>query len=391
MADRINRRKETRHPVSWTAAVVFDAVFGRPMVRTCTHNLSVGGASILSGYPDLDGVVLTLLLVPLQGAHAGDAQLTIRVRARVVSTQALTGGPLYRHGLSFVHGHEDELEMLSGLLGEAMATSPAALDHRADAAHPSAERSRLTQFSRLAQARVAAERKLLAREQPTAAIGASLRKTYGYLKEFAGALDVVQPAFAPRCYAIAGVPDFRDLAWAQSRVCFNTPQAGAPESAWTSVSLHYRLSANRQLTVARDYPASEALARVLTENLIDFRTHETGARNGLLVRRVFTFACEVAASLVFTAAPESGTLHRKMRNVERFGMAEATIAPEAVDDASLDALAAYVLAETNQIAWLSRAGEPVNLVSGLAGEAGGRTPPSRVHAPFRLGLPALRS
>jgi len=352
MDPKEHRRKSKRYPIKWKAAVVFDKSVGRPVLHTETHDLSSGGAAIRSDYADLTGSYITLLLAQ-PGVQTGETSKMFRVRARVVSCVQTPPTPGFRHGLSFVRGESDGL-------GEFEEVLRGADDHRSAAAGPAAkpaaaaDSGRLAQLKRLAQQKLTEERRPDPKEVADQRVSEALKRIHAYLKDLCEQLDVVKPALGNKGYLIAGVPEFTGLAWAGGRVDLRTREKGHAAKLIEQVSLHFSVSSGKQLRIMRDFPASEKLKQHLVDYKIAFNTGEQRNAKGSLERVTFEFRCEVKASLHVEADFDACKLRLKTRNVERFGIAEHLIDPEAVTQGALEELAGYILAESSRIGSLLR-------------------------------------
>ena len=356
MENKEHRRKNKRHSVRWKAAVLFDKADGKPILHTQTQDLSVGGAAIQSKYGDLTGTVVTLLLAH-PPRHSEETPRMLKIRARVVSSVQNPGTPGYRHGLSFIRTPNDDLDIVAEFLNGTVAApageaAPAAVQPAAvpSAAPPaSAGGGRLERLKQLAQAKLEEEKKGVPPEERGVAASEALQRAYQYLKELTGQLNVVKPPYTGRGYAMAGVPEFGGFVWDSSQIEFRTKEITPVKKLWDQVSLKYRLSGNKQLTLTRDYPASEQLKRLLTDNNIKCNLYEKRNERGAVLQATFGFPCEVQASLVLSGNFETLKLILKMRNIGRFGTMDYVLAPEAITDASLEELTAFILGETNRI------------------------------------------
>jgi len=352
MKEKEHRRKSKRYPLRWNAAVVFDKSDGKPILHTQTEDLSVGGAAIRSNYGDMTGSVITLLLAHTV-SQSGEAPKILKIRARVVSSVQSPATPGFRHGLSFVQSAEDGLDILAGLLSAAEPAGAggqtAAEPARAPAA-PSAPAgsSRLEKLKQLAQAKQAEHQKPDPQPEINARVSQAVEKAYRYLKEFTDQLNIVKPAYAKE-YAIVGIPNFDGLIWDEGKIDLNTREGTLTTRLFDRFTLQFRLSANKQLRVTRDSPAYEKLNQVLLENKIAFSAHEERNERGIVVRVSFVLPCEVNATLLLAGNFKTGKLLLRTRNVERFGLLEHVVAPEAITDESLDELTGFILGESTRI------------------------------------------
>jgi hypothetical protein len=347
------RRKNKRHPVRWKAAMVFDKTAGKPIIHTETEDLSLGGAAILSNEKDLMGTTLTLLLA--QPPVNGDAApKMLKARAMVVSTIQKPGDTGFRHGLKFFRNPDDGLDVLLHHLKDA-APAPAASTGAASAAPATATPAGNSASDRLAKLKQMAAAKLAQPiiEDPQEIIyqriTAALKRVHPHMKEMVEQLNILAPAFDRGGYNMVGIPEFTGLVWSGGHVDFRTKEVGPNKIVWEQVAITFTLSGNKKLMIARDYPASDKLKQTLTDNKIEFREYETRNNSGVVMSAKFDFPCEVKASIMLLGQFDTGKLLLKMRNVERFGIAEYSIAPEAVDDESLGELIAHMLGETPKI------------------------------------------
>jgi len=316
--------------------VVFDSVQGRPVVHTRTEDLSAGGAAIFSKHGDLTGTIVNLLLA-YPTRKGGEAPKVLKVRARVVSTVRTPGMARYRHGLSFIRSPDDGLDALDVFVSATAAAvaTPAA----------PAPGGRLVQLQQLAETRVAEGKALDPQEAIDANVSDALAKAYRYLKDLAGHLNAVHPAYS-RGYGIAGVPEFGGLEWEEGEADFHMREISPAVKLYERVSLRFRLSGKKQIRVAREYPAAEKLQQLLEDSNIEFHAQGIWNKRGSLERTAFEFPCEVTASLLLLGQFDTGKLLLRARNVSGFGSMEQILAPRAVTEKSLDELAAFILGET---------------------------------------------
>ncbi|MES1265660.1 MAG: hypothetical protein ABUU24_08430, partial [Variovorax sp.] len=283
---------------------------------------------------DLKESLVTLVLSqpPLRG---GDKSRTFKVRARIVSSVRRSLPPDFRHGLFFLRSQGDGLEFLEELLKAVAAAVPDA----------PAGGGRLAQLKQLAQAKLTEEKKPDTQEEKNARVSEALQRAYEYLKELTEQLNIVKPGYA-KGYAIVGVPEFSNLAWESGRADLRTRDVSPTKKIYEQVTLNFRVSGNKQIRVSRESPASDRLKQVLTDNKIEFKANDERNRRG---STVFEFACEVRGSVILEGRFETGRILLKARNVERFGMLEHQLVPEAITRESLEEFAGFILGETNRV------------------------------------------
>lgn len=349
-----HRRISKRHPIQWKAAVIFDKADGIPVLHTQTLDLSANGASIYSSYDDLTGLTVTLLL-DHQAQFDREVPKTLKIRAHVVSTVQSPDLSSYRHGLSFAQTDDNNLAVLAEILGTPASALPCgkiipiALSDPPPFTQPTlptpAGGGRLAQLKRLALEKQIAEKAQDPRQEINAKLSEALKMTYLYLKEFADHLNILKPPYA-KGYSIAGVPIFDDLKWEDGKVDSRTRELSYKTTIYEMVTLNFRLSANKLIRVTRESPENEKLNQLLLDTKIEFTTHEERNERGFVVKTMFVLPCEVQARLKMIGNFDTGKLLLKTRNIERFGMMDQILDPEAISDESLDELAAFILGES---------------------------------------------
>lgn len=331
-----HRRRSGRYPLRWKAAIVFDSAQGIPTLHTRTLDLSTGGAAVFSDRADLTGSEINLLLAP-PARDDGEPPKVLKARARIVTTQRAPGMAQYRHGLSFIRSPGDGLESLLAWMN-----STAAEGSTSGAQAPV---SRLARLRQLAAERATEGKTVDPEEHMRLAVSEALGRAYRYVKEFAEHANVVHPPYR-RGYGIAGVPEFKGLAWETGYADFHTREISPDLRLNERVTLRFQLSANTRIRVDREYPAADRLRQLLEDSGIEFHTHGVWNKRGSLERTVFDFPCEVAGHLLLEGQFDSGKVLLRSRNVSGFGSLEQILAPDAITDDSLDELAAFVLCET---------------------------------------------
>ena len=347
-----HRRKHKRYPVRWKAAVVFDRSAERPVLHTETFDLSAGGGAIRTDYGDLTGSIVTILLArpPRQ---PGEQPRMLKIQARVVSSAQTSGKPAYRHGMSFIRA--DGLEGLEELLQTAGAASGGAAEPAAAAPvlAEAAPVGRLAALKQAAQAKLlddAAKANSESKELLEDRVSEALKRSYWYFKEMVEQLDVLNPDVPGKGYAIHRVPEFADFAWDVGKLDLRSRETSPIRKLFTKVILDFRLSKRKpMLKVERDYPESEKLKQALKDYGLEFSSRDTRTESGAIAKTTFGIAFEVVCKLELEGNYDTYKLLLKMRNVERFGIAEHVIAPEAVTQESLEELTGFILGETSKV------------------------------------------
>ena len=370
MAYQEHRRKHKRYPVRWKAAVVFDRLTERPVLHTETFDLSAGGGAIRTDYGDLTNSTVTILLA--QPPRQPDEQpRMLKLQAKIVSSAQTPGKAGYRHGMNFVNTPPEGVagleELLQAAATGAVGEDPTAAVLQAAAAAPAAEAPAAAPpaapaagpVGRLAALKAAAQQKAIddaakakaeSKDEKEDRVSEALRRAYWYFKDLVEQLDVLKPDFPGKGYAVHGVPEFTDFAWDVGRLDMRARELTPIRKLTTRVTLDYRLSKGKSiLKVERDYPANEKVKQMLKDYGLVFSSRDTRTESGAVARTSFGIDFEVLCKLELEGNYDTYKLLLKMRNVERFGVMEHIIAPEAVTQESLEELAGFIFCETHKV------------------------------------------
>ena len=339
-----DKRRGARHrPAGWKVAVEFDEDGEKRHIQATIHDLSAMGAAILTNDRDLTGTAVKLS-ISYPGAPD---EKPLRIRARVVSSAHTPGTTRYRHGLSFIRLPFDGRKELERIL---QAASPQGANRDQPVAAPAGNegvvmrRGRLAQLRLLADAKRAEAKKPDPRDESDALLGEALKVAYRYLKDLAEQLNVIRPAYE-KSYVVPGVPEFARLEWEEGRADFRTREVTPILNYYDRVSLRFRISAKRELKFAKDWPENEKLKQFLEEAGVTFTAHDVYNERGATEASKFIVASEVKASVLLYTERDLGKILLRTSNVSGFGLLSQLIAPEAINEESLDELAGFILGE----------------------------------------------
>jgi PilZ domain-containing protein len=336
-----NRRGARHRPAGWKVAVEFDEDGEKRLIQATIHDLSSMGAAILTNDRDLTGTAVKLS-ISYPGAPAD--QKPLRIRARVVSSAHTPGTTRYRHGLSFIRLPFDGRNELERIL---QAASPRGANRDEPVAAPdgaAVRRGRLAQLRMLADAKRAEAKKPDPRDESDALLSQALKVAYRYLKDLSDQLNVIRPAYA-KTYVVPGVPEFARLEWEEGRADFRTRDVTPILNYYDRVSLRFRISANRELKFAKEWPENEKLKQFLEEAGVTFTAHDMFNERGATEGSKFIVTCEVKASVLLYTERDLGKVLLRASNVSGFGSLSQLIAPEAINEEALDELAGFILGE----------------------------------------------
>ena len=338
-------RRGARHrPVGWKVAVEFDDSGEKRFIQATIHDLSAMGASIITNDRDLTGTVVRLA-ISYPGAPAEEKPL--KLRARIVSSAHTPGTTRYRHGLSFIRLPFDGRNELEKILQSADLPGAKREESRAPAAEQdgvTVRRGRLAQLRLLADAKRAEAKKPDPRDESDALLGEALKVVYRYLKDLAEQLNVIRPVYQ-KTYLVPGVPEFARLEWEEGRADYRTREVTPILSYYDRVMFRFRLSANRELKFEKDYPSNEKLKQFLEEAGVLFTAHDMYNERGATEGSKFIVPCEIKASVLFYTERDLGKLLLRTSNVSGFGSLSHLLAPESINEESLDELAGFILGE----------------------------------------------
>jgi len=182
-------------------------------------------------------------------------------------------------------------------------------------------------------------------------IHSALGMAYQYLNDFVQQLNILKPPYA-KSYAFFGAADFDELAWQEGRADFRMQETSSDNRLYDQVTLRYRLAGPKQFRLVRENPALEKLRKALFDYNIAYTADEVRNERGLVERATFSFPCEIKAGLLLSGNYETGKLLLRTRNIERFGIMEYQLLPEAINQEALDELARLILGENNRIGQL---------------------------------------
>ena len=176
----------------------------------------------------------------------------------------------------------------------------------------------------------------------------ALGMTYQYLNDLVQQLNILKPPYA-KVYSFFGVADFDDLAWQEGRADFRMQEGASENRLYDQVTLRYRLAGQKQFRIVKENPALEKLRKALFDYNIAFTADEVKNERGHIEKATFTFPCEIKAGLMLSGNYETGKLLLRTRHIERFGIMEYELLPEAINQEALDQIAQLILGQNNRV------------------------------------------
>lgn len=105
-------REDKRYPFRWPVAIVFEHSEGRDTYHGTTHELSLGGCSVLTEHNVYTQKPIALLL-SAPGEHPGASRNVLEIKARMVYTVLSSGHQKFRCGIQFVNLKPSDKSKLS--------------------------------------------------------------------------------------------------------------------------------------------------------------------------------------------------------------------------------------------------------------------------------------
>ncbi len=182
-------------------------------------------------------------------------------------------------------------------------------------------------------------------------IHGALGMAYQYLNDLVQQLNILKPPYG-KVYSFFGMADFDGMAWQEGRADFRMQESSSENRLYDQVTLRYRLAGPKQFKLVKENPALEKLRKALFDYNVTFSVDEARNERGHIEKATFSFPCEIKAGLMLSGNYESGKLLLRTRHVERFGIMEYELQPEAINQESLDQLAQLLMGENNRVAQL---------------------------------------
>ena len=100
--EKIDHRRERRHPFHWPVAIVFDSTEDQDTYHGVTHDLSMSGCAILTEHNVFSEHSVSILLA-LPTEIPGGSRRIVEVKARMVYTVLSAGHRMFRCGIQFLN------------------------------------------------------------------------------------------------------------------------------------------------------------------------------------------------------------------------------------------------------------------------------------------------
>lgn len=95
-----DNRKAKRYPMHWKVAIVYDHTDEHPTYHGVTHDISIGGLSLLTDHNIHTEESITLLLA-IPPRQRGERTKIVEIRARMAYTVLSAGHDQFRIGMNF--------------------------------------------------------------------------------------------------------------------------------------------------------------------------------------------------------------------------------------------------------------------------------------------------
>ena len=178
-------------------------------------------------------------------------------------------------------------------------------------------------------------------------IDLALRAAFRYLDDLSKQLDVIGPEF-PGSYPLGTILRLEKLKWRESKADFRRKIGPTEDLPCEKVSFRYLLRGDGSIVMEKQDNVVESTRKSLSDFGLTFTLDEKRNAKGYVERGRFVVVPEVKAGLLFEANYETGEIHLRTRNVQRFGGANYLVPVDTLTEQTLEEIALLILGESNQ-------------------------------------------
>lgn len=184
-------------------------------------------------------------------------------------------------------------------------------------------------------------------------LSASIGAAFYYLNDLVKQLNIIKPEMKKE-FVFAGNIVFSGMSWVEGAADFRMLPTASEDRLFETMTLRFRISAARQITVERDALGVEPLRKMLYDANIGFQLEERKNNRNLTESGIFTIPSEIKAGFLIKADYEANDLMLRTRNIDRFGMMEFRLQAGDLAQSVLDELAQLMLGHENRFLKLFR-------------------------------------
>lgn len=175
----------------------------------------------------------------------------------------------------------------------------------------------------------------------------ALDRIYRFLDVFCRHVNTLAPAIA-RSYRLDAQAAYSELRW-QDAMVKSRKESLSEKALLDFVAFRVRLVAPAPVTVTLGWNKIDAFKKEM--HLLDLRTAEGMDLDGVMEegKLVMHLAADFPVQIAFGANHETGRIDMLSRNLEGFGIAAFTCAPEDVTQELMDGIGRYLLARSNTL------------------------------------------
>jgi len=184
-----------------------------------------------------------------------------------------------------------------------------------------------------------------------------MKQTFQYAHELLKQLGIVKPT-SPLVYAIPGVTEFRNLAFAESFIDYRKKKISDKEY-FDTVHFFIKWAGPDTYTTEKDMPpAMQRIREALWLSKVKFIEEEKKNAKGFVVGAKFIVPASVLTDVIFKADHEQGKLNFQTTHMFGLGVEYLSIPAQEINEGLLDDLAKALIGQPSEIRKYRVAGAP---------------------------------
>lgn len=184
-----------------------------------------------------------------------------------------------------------------------------------------------------------------------------MKQTFQYAHELLKQLGIVKPT-SPLVYAIPGVTEFRNLAFAESFIDYRKKKINDKEY-FDTVHFFIKWSGPDTYTTEKDMPpAMQRIREALWLSKVKFIEEEKKNAKGFVVGAKFIVPASVLTDVIFKGDHEQGKVHFQTTHMFGLGVEYLSLPAQEINEAVLDDLAKALIGQPSEIRKYRVAGAP---------------------------------
>jgi len=184
-----------------------------------------------------------------------------------------------------------------------------------------------------------------------------MKQTFQYAHELLKQLGIVKPT-SPLVYAIPGVTEFKNLAFAESFIDYRKKKINDKEY-FDTVHFFIKWAGPDTYTTEKDMPpAMQRIREALWLSKVKFIEEEKKNAKGFVVGAKFIVPASVLTDVIFKADHEQGKLNFQTTHMFGLGVEYLSVPAQEINEGMLDDLAKALIGQQSEIRKYRVAGAP---------------------------------